>query len=178
MQPLHAPTQAPPTPPAAETPLSPVLAAPRLAPAGKKPGKSPVARWARRGAWAVLVLGLVAGSVWFVRPWLGLLLTATTGSSLGGADPAVSRHILGFEVESLPLHIGMFHLGGYANVGAGATTFDQSELATVVGGGALAELDLTGRMSLTLRGGVNNFYYQDTGFASSAAMFTAGLAVY
>ena len=114
----------------------------------------------------------------FIRPWLGLLLTASTGSSLGGVNPTVGPHSLGFEVESLPLHVGMFHLGGYANVGAGAASITQAEWATVFGGGALAELDITGRMALTLRAGANNFYYVDTGFASPAATFTAGVAIY
>ena len=114
----------------------------------------------------------------FVRPWLGLLLTASTGSSLGGENPTVGPHGLGFEVQSLPLHIGMFHLGGYAHVGSGVASITQSEVATVFGGGALAELDITGRMALTLRAGTNNFYYADTGFASPAATFTAGVAVY
>jgi hypothetical protein len=114
----------------------------------------------------------------FVRPWLGLLLTASTGSSLGGVNPTVGPHSLGFEVQSLPLHAGMFHLGGYANVGAGAASITQSEWATVFGGGVLAELDITGRMALTLRAGANNFYYVDTGFSSPAATFTAGVAIY
>jgi len=114
----------------------------------------------------------------FIRPWLGLLLTASTGSSLGGVNPTVGPHSLGFEVESLPLHVGMLHLGGYANVGAGAASITQSEWATVFGGGALAELDITGRMALTLRAGANNFYYVDTGFSSPAATFTAGVAIY
>jgi len=48
----------------------------------------------------------------------------------------------------------------------------------VFGGGVLAELDITGRMALTLRAGANNFYYVDTGFASPAATFTAGVAIY
>lgn len=120
----------------------------------------------------------------FVRPWLGLLLTATTGSSLGGVAPTVSRHSLGFEVQSLPLRLGMFHFGGYGHIGAGAVELMPSqagapiETATIVGGGALAEYDVTGRMALTLRAGINNFYYVDTGFASPAATFTAGVAIY
>ena len=73
----------------------------------------------------------------------------------------------------------MLHLGGYANVGAAMRRpSTQSEWATVFGGGALAELDITGRMALTLRAGANNFYYVDTGSTSPAATFTAGVAIY
>ena len=30
-------------------------------------------------------------------------------------NPTVGPHSLGFEVQSLPLQLGLFHLGGYAN---------------------------------------------------------------
>ena len=56
----------------------------------------------------------------FVRPWLGLLLTAGVGGAGDEYGATITRHVFGFEAQSLPLALGPVQLGGYVNVGAAA----------------------------------------------------------
>jgi len=118
----------------------------------------------------------------FVRPWLGLLLTAGVGGAGDGYGATISRHTFGLETQSLPIALGPVQLGGYFNVGAAAiasTANNESiEWGNAIGAGLLGELQVTSRMALTLRAGANEAFFANSGTTSPAATVTAGLALY
>jgi hypothetical protein len=119
----------------------------------------------------------------FVRPWLGLLLTAEVGGAGDQYGSTLTRHRFGFEAQSLPLALGPVRIGGFANVGAAAFASTASgsggiQWGKAVGGGLLTELELTGRLALTFRAGANEAFFADSGTTSSAATFTGGIAIY
>jgi len=119
----------------------------------------------------------------FVRPWLGLLLTAGVGGAGDEYGATLTRHTFGFELQSLPLEAGPFQFGGYANVGAAAiaSTAEGSggvEWGNAIGGGILGELQVTSRLCLTLRAGANEAFFERIGTTSPAATFTGGIALY
>lgn len=119
----------------------------------------------------------------FVRPWLGLLLTAGVGGAGDEYGATLTRHTFGFELQSLPLAAGPFQFGGYVNVGyaAIASTAQGSgpaEWGNAIGGGLLGELQVTSRLALTLRAGANEAFFANSGTTSPAATFAAGIALY
>jgi len=119
----------------------------------------------------------------FVRPWLGLLLTAGVGGAGDEYGATLTRHTFGGELQSLPLEAGPFQFGGYFNVGAAAiaSTAEGSggvEWGNALGGGLLGELQVTSRLCLTLRAGGNMAYFDRSGTTSPAATFAAGIALY
>jgi hypothetical protein len=119
----------------------------------------------------------------FVRPWLGLLLTAGVGGAGDQYGATLTRHTFGFEAQSLPLALGPLRVGGFANVGAAAIASTASgsggvQWGNAIGGGLLTELELTGRLALTFRAGANEAFFRDTGTSSPAATFTGGIAIY
>jgi hypothetical protein len=119
----------------------------------------------------------------FVRPWLGLLLTAGVGGAGDEYGATLTRHTFGFEAQSLPMALGPLQLGGYFNVGAAAiaSTVDGSgdvEWGNAIGGGVLGELQVTSRLALTVRAGANEAFFANSGTTSPAATFTAGIALY
>jgi hypothetical protein len=117
----------------------------------------------------------------FVRPWLGLLLTAGVGGAGDEYGATLTRHNFGFEVQSLPIALGPVRVGGFGNVGAAAFASTASgssiEWGREIGGGLLTELELTGRLALTFRAGANEAFFANSG-ASPAATFTGGIAIY
>jgi hypothetical protein len=119
----------------------------------------------------------------FVRPWLGLLLTAGVGGAGDEYGATLTRHMFGFEAQSLPLALGPLRVGGFGNVGAAAiaSTANGSggvEWGREIGGGLLMELELTARLALTFRAGANEAFFADSGTTSPAATFTGGIAIY
>src|SRR5262249_15262851 len=56
----------------------------------------------------------------FVRPWLGLLLTAGVGGAGDEYGATLTRHTFGFEAQSLPLALGPLRAGVFGDVGAAA----------------------------------------------------------
>jgi hypothetical protein len=117
---------------------------------------------------------------YFFTRQLGLLANIGLG---GGGVPQglVPRHALGLELQAFPVGWGPFHLGGYGNGGMAITEVLVGTTPTYVsgpsvGGGALAELDLTSRLALTLRGGASLSKLE--GLWSPAGTVTAGVAVY
>jgi hypothetical protein len=119
----------------------------------------------------------------FVRPWLGLLLTAGVGGAGDEYGATLTRHTFGFELQSLPLAAGPFQFGGYVNVGyaAIASTAQGSgpaEWGNAFGGGLLGELQVTSRLALTLRAGANEAFFANSADTSPAATFAAGIALY
>ena len=119
----------------------------------------------------------------FVRPWLGLLLTAGVGGAGDEYGATLTRHTFGFELQSLPLAAGPFQFGGYANVGAAAiaSTADGAggvEWGNAIGAGILGELQVSSRLALTLRAGANEAFFDRSGTTSPAETITAGIALY
>jgi hypothetical protein len=117
---------------------------------------------------------------YFFTRQLGLLANIGLG---GGGVPQglVPRHALGLELQAFPVGWGPFHLGAFGNGGMAITEVLVGTTPTYVngpsvGGGALAELDLTSRLALTLRAGASLSKLDQ--LWSSAGTLTAGVAVY
>ena len=117
---------------------------------------------------------------YFFTRHLGLL--ANIGlAGVGVPQGLVPRHAFGLELQALPLGLGPLHLGLYGNGGMALTKAIVGTSPTYVsgpsvGGGALAELDLTSRMALMLRAGANLAKLDQVW--SPAGLLTAGVAVY
>ena len=93
----------------------------------------------------------------------------------------VPRHALGLELQGFPLAWGPVHLGAFGNGGMAITEVLVGSTPTYVsgpsvGGGALAELDLTSRLALTLRAGGSLAKLDQVW--TPAGQLTAGVAVY
>jgi hypothetical protein len=119
----------------------------------------------------------------FVRPWLGLLLTAGVGGAGDQYGATLTRHTFGFELQSLPLAAGPFQFGGYVNVGAAAVASTAqgsgpAEWGNAIGGGLLGEVQVSSRLAFTLRAGANEAFFANSGTTSPAATFAAGIALY
>jgi hypothetical protein len=117
---------------------------------------------------------------YFFTRKLGLLANIGLG---GGGVPQglVPRHALGLELQAFPLALGPVHFGAFGNGGMAITEVLVGATPTYVsgpsvGGGALAELDLTSRLALTLRAGASLSKLDDSW--SSSGMLTGGVAVY
>ena len=111
------------------------------------------------------------------------MLTAAVGGAGDEYGATITRHVFGFELQSLPLALGPVQLGGYVNVGAAAiastaTGSGAVEWGNAIGAGLLGELQVTSRMALTLRAGANEAFFANSGTTSPAATVTAGLALY
>jgi hypothetical protein len=121
----------------------------------------------------------VQAGYFFTRK-LGLLanLGLAGGSATGGLVP---RHALGLELQGFPLAWGRVHLGAFGGGGMAITEVLVGSTPTYisgpsVGGGALAELDLTSRLALTLRAGGSLAKLDQVW--TPAAQLTVGVAVY
>jgi hypothetical protein len=114
----------------------------------------------------------------FLTDTFGALLTAEVGGATDQFGATLTRHSVGLELQGFPLNAGIFHLGAYVNGGmavSGKTGSDEVRSGPRLGGGLLAELDLTGRMALMFRGGGS---VASLGGWSSDVTGTIGLAVY
>jgi hypothetical protein len=110
---------------------------------------------------------------------LGLAGASSPGAAAG--QGLVPRHALGLELQGFPLALGPLHLGAFGNAGMALTEVLVGGTPTYVsgpsaGGGVLAELDLTSRLALTLRAGVDLAKLDQVW--APAGLFTAGVAVY
>ncbi len=119
----------------------------------------------------------------FVRPWLGFLVTAGVGGAGDELGATITRHNFGFELQSLPLQLGPLRTGPYVNIGSAALASTASgsgdvEWGRAFGGGLLTELEVTGRMAITLRLGANEAFLANSGTTSAAATITGGIAIY
>jgi len=117
---------------------------------------------------------------YFFTRHLGLLANISL-AGVGVPQGLVPRHALALELQALPLALGPVHLGLYGNGGMAMTKALVGGAATYVsgpsvGGGALAELDLTSRMALMLRAGGNLAKLDQ--LWTPAGQLTAGVAVY
>lgn len=117
---------------------------------------------------------------YFFTPNFGVLATAALGGADDGISAVFTRHQLGLELQVLGGRLGPLHVGGYANgdwAVIGKTGADASTATGAgFGGGLLLELDLTGRMALTVRAGADLARF-DSGW-SPAATLAGGLAIY
>ena len=100
------------------------------------------------------------------------------GAATGGLVP---RHALGLELQGFPLAWGRVHLGAFGSGGMAITEVLVGATPTYVsgpsvGGGALAELDLTSRLALMLRAGGSLAKLDQVW--TPAGLLTAGVAVY
>jgi hypothetical protein len=110
---------------------------------------------------------------------LGLAGAGPPGAAAG--QGLVPRHALGLELQGFPLALGPLHLGAFGNAGLALTEVLVGETPTYVSGpsvgaGALAELDLTSRLALTLRAGADLAKLDQVW--APAGLLTAGVAVY
>lgn len=118
----------------------------------------------------------------FVTRRVGLLLSlGLAGGSTSSTSGLIPRHALGAELQALPWDAGCFHLGLFAGGGMALTQTIADGVPTYVSGpamagGALAELDVTSRMALTLRAG-GNLAKLDR-IWTPAGLVTAGVAIY
>ncbi len=117
---------------------------------------------------------------YFFTRKLGLLANIGLGGG-AAAGGLVPRHALGLELQAFPLAWGRVHLGAFGNGGMGITEVLVGSTPTYVtgpsvGGGALAELDLTSRLALTLRAGGSLAKLDQ--IWTPAGQLTAGVAVY
>jgi hypothetical protein len=117
---------------------------------------------------------------YFFTRKLGLLanLSLGGGAAAGGLVP---RHALGLELQAFPVAWGRVHLGAFGNGGMAITEVLVAGTPTYVSGpsagaGAVAELDLTSRLALTLRAGGSVAKLDQ--IWTPAAQLTAGVAVY
>jgi hypothetical protein len=119
----------------------------------------------------------------FITRRVGLLASlGLAGASAAGGGGLVPRHALALELQALPLAAGPFHLGFFGNGGMALTETVSADGTPVYvsgpsfGGGALAELDVTSRMALTLRAGGSLARLDQTW--TPAGLLAAGVAVY
>ena len=117
---------------------------------------------------------------YFFTRRLGLLANLGLGG-VGVPQGLVPRHALGLELQAFPLALGPLHLGLFGNGGMALTKVLVGPTPAYisgpsVGGGALAELDLTSRMALTLRAGADLAKLDQVW--TPAGLLTAGVAVY
>lgn len=118
----------------------------------------------------------------FVTRRVGLLLSlGLAGGSTSSTGGLIPRHALGAELQVLPWDAGRFHVGLFGGGGMALTQTFADGVATyvsgpAVSGGALAELDVTSRMALTLRAG-GNVAKLDRAW-TPAGLVTAGVAIY
>jgi hypothetical protein len=109
---------------------------------------------------------------------IGALITGELGGATDRFGATLSRHSVGIELQGFWLNRGPIHLGTYVNGGrafSGRTGENVIQKGPRIGGGLLAELDLTGRMALMLRAGGSA---AELDRWSSDASGTIGLAVY
>jgi hypothetical protein len=123
----------------------------------------------------------VQAGYFFTRK-LGLLANlGFAGASVGQGQGLIPRHAFGLELQGFPLALGPLHLGAFGNAGMALTQVLVGATPTYVngpsiGGGALAELDLTSRLALTLRAGADLAKLDQVW--TPAGLLTAGVAVY
>jgi hypothetical protein len=94
-----------------------------------------------------------------------------------GGQETIVRHSLALELDLLPLEVGRFHAGVFGKGGLAIAAADNPwEEGPLGGGGTLVEIDLTPRMALAFRAGMNATRLP-SGW-SSAGTLTAGIAIY
>jgi hypothetical protein len=90
------------------------------------------------------------------------------------------RHGLGVELQTFPLRAGPLSLGAFGHGGVQFARGSSGAFLSgpAVGGGAMAELALTTRLALTLRGDWTTAHLENLPDWDSHLSITAGLAIY
>ena len=117
---------------------------------------------------------------YFLTRQLGFVVSLGLAGA-GYGQGLVPRHALALELQALPVALGPVHLGLYGSGGMALTEILIGQTPTYVsgpsvGGGLLAELDLTSRMALTFRAGGDMSSLD--GRWTPAGLLNAGVAVY
>ena len=126
----------------------------------------------------------------FFRPRWGLMLdvgvsggdlaiggAASAAATAADANTLVTRHHVALELQAFPVSLGPFHFGLFGRAGGAlAGTSTGVEAGPLAGGGLLVQLELTSRLALVLRGGVDTAHMNGTW--STAGVATAGVAIY
>lgn len=112
----------------------------------------------------------------FFSQEIGVLLDVSLGWAENELGDVLYDSRTGLELQFMPLAAGRFHGGGFAQIGAGTrlddTGGDQDREGLFYGGGAMLQLELTTRLTLTGRAGLTAIY------GSTTADFTVGLSIY
>ncbi len=106
---------------------------------------------------------------------LGLLFDALLGVGDADAQRIVNAQLSG-EVQIVPFGVGLFEFGAYARVGGASPAQAGDAWGLAAGGGVLAQLALTTRLALTVRGGLH--WVNDAREDVLGGEGTIGLAVY
>jgi hypothetical protein len=107
---------------------------------------------------------------------LGILLDFGLGFGQNEMNSTVTDTRNALELQLIPLQAGIFHAGGFGQVGFAQRLQDgpggggQNDM--LFGGGAILQLDLTTRLALTGRAGVSFVY------GTEVTDFTVGLSIY
>ncbi len=120
---------------------------------------------------------------YFPLQTLGLLFTTTLGTGDYVENDMIGARY-GLEAQYLPLALGRFHLGAFGMVGQTWEARDNGHLRAgesnrfTMGAGAIAEIDLTTRLALSMRAGAHWREYGDGGFDRPTLSATMGFAIY
>jgi hypothetical protein len=106
---------------------------------------------------------------------LGLLFDALLGVGDENAQSIVNAQLSG-EVQVIPFGVGLFEFGAFARVGGASPAQAGDAWGLAVGGGVLAQLALTTRLALTVRGGLH--WVNDAREDVLGGEGTIGLAIY
>ena len=127
--------------------------------------------------------GVAMGLGYFPTQTFGLLLNGTVAAGTAG-EMDYTNGRFGLEANWLPLSVGRLHVGAF---GLGARQWGADSSATLdkvtwpswlLGGGALVELELTTRLALLLRGGVQQEIRESGSAAPPLMMATVGFSIY
>jgi hypothetical protein len=107
----------------------------------------------------------------YVSKETGVLLDFGLGWRTNEYDNSVFEARNSIELQHMPVAAGVFHLGGYGQVGIGVRAEDgpyntAAKRALVAGAGALAQIELTTRLAITGRAGYTRIFGEDTAEAS------------
>jgi hypothetical protein len=112
----------------------------------------------------------------FVSQEMGVLFDLSMGWSESELGDVIYDSRSAVELQYLPLSAGRLHAGGFGQIGTGYRLDDnvdgRDKRGFLFGGGAMLQLELTTRLTLTARAGVTMVYGQPT------SDLTAGVSIY
>jgi hypothetical protein len=112
---------------------------------------------------------------YFPAPTVGLQLDIGMGWADDGFGNTVFHGRHGLELDVLPVSAGVIHGGAYGELGASTRSDDGIQVDDsdyFLAGGGLLQLELTTRLALTLRAGLNHT------FGDNLAELTGGVSIY
>jgi hypothetical protein len=127
--------------------------------------------------------GALMGLGYFPHQTFGLLLHGTVGAG-DHLGTSYNNSRFGLEADWMPLAIGRLHAGlfGYGGrqwgTSSSAAVDKVAHEGWVLGGGALAEVDITTRLALVLRAGALNEFRDQGPSAPPMLLGTLGFSIY